>query len=109
MTFHDRDWIALTLNWLVITGGAFLSIVAVYLPISPDDMQQALQRTARWHCSIQASIMIDRSFYMLILVMGLFYVAAGRSMARKPKRIRIEVLESWRTTDRGQCSCSFEC
>jgi hypothetical protein len=108
MTLHDRDWIALTLKWLVITGGAFMSIVAVYLLISPDDMQHALQRTARWHCSIQASIMIDRSFYMLILVMGLWFVAAGRSMARKPKSIRIEVLEAWLTTDRGQCSCSFE-
>jgi hypothetical protein len=108
MTFHDRDWIALTLKWLVIIGGAFMSIVAVYLLISPDDMQHALQRTAHWHCSIQASIMIDRSFYMLILVMGLFYVAAGRSMARKPKSIKIEVLEAWSTIDRGQCSCSSE-
>ena len=109
MTLHDRDWIALTFKWLLIICGAFLSIVAVYFLISPDDMQHALQRTAHWHCSIQASIMIDRSFYMLILVMGLFYVAAGRSMARKPKSIRIEVLEAWRTIDRGQCSCSFEC
>src|ERR1700733_6635845 len=109
MTLHDRDWIALTFKWLLIICGAFLSIVAVYLLVSPDDMQHALQRTARWHCSLQASIMIDRSFYMLILVMGLFCVAAGRSMARKPKSIRIEVLEAWGTNDRGQCSCSFEC
>jgi hypothetical protein len=108
MTFHDRDWIALILKWIVITGGAFMSIVAVYLLVSPDDMQHALRRTARWHCSIQASIMIDRSFYMLILVMGLRFVAAGRSMARKPKSIRIEVLEAWSTIDRGQCSCSSE-
>jgi hypothetical protein len=38
MTLHDRDWIALTLKWLVITGGAFMSIVAVYFLISPDDI-----------------------------------------------------------------------
>jgi hypothetical protein len=67
----------------------------------------ACRAPARWHCSIQASIMIDRSFYVLILVMGLWYIAAGRSIARKPKSIRIEVLEAWRTIDRGQCSCSF--
>jgi hypothetical protein len=77
MTLHDRDWVDLTLKWLVITSGAFLSIVAAYLLISPDDMQHALQRTARWHCSIQASIMIDRSFYILMLVMGLRYVSRG--------------------------------
>jgi hypothetical protein len=41
--------------------------------------------------------MIDRSFYLLILVMNLFYVAAGRSRARKPKVIRIEALEAWMT------------
>jgi hypothetical protein len=86
MTFRDRDCIALTLKWIVITGGAFMSIVAVYLLISPDDMQHALRRTARWHCSIQTSIMIDRSFYMLILVMGLFYLAAGRSMAPEAEK-----------------------